>query len=626
MAATTYWADNYVQKKCSIRDAIRLIKPGQRVFIGSSCGAPQSLVREFAEASVQLTDVEVVRLLALESTPLTLIANKTKNHSLNIRSFYLGSAKPKGLARNMRFITPINLSAVPRLFKTRQLPIHVALIQVSPPDDFGWMSLGVSVDITLSAALSADLVIAQVNSRMPRVLGRSFIHVNDVEVIVEHEEDILTLGVAPESESANQIAEHIPRLIDDGSTLQISLGTTPQATLLGLSDKNDLGIHTQYLTDDVMHLFSRGVITNRKKGFNEGKLVASSAIGSQSLYEFMNDNPGIEFHPSDYVNDPNIISRHNKMVSMNVAMEIDLTGQVAADALPFNYFSGITGMLDFVRGSAQSEGGKSILMIQSTTMKGRRSRIVPLLRDTAVVIPRGDVQYVVSEYGAVNLFGKNLQERALAMISIADPSFRDELFYEARKMGLLSPERTLKDSIHGVYPVKLEEVLTINQEPVTIRPAKPDDERRIQEHFYNLAKDDVVARFFHERTSFLQDEAQELSQIDYVQNLTLVAVVGEIGFEAVAAIGEYLLEPAKNMAEIAFSVTREYQGKGLGRVLIKKLSEAARENGIAGLFAYTAPQNRAMIELFKTLPYRVRTVFEGDTLVLSCRFEELNKT
>ncbi|MEW6674305.1 MAG: GNAT family N-acetyltransferase [Thermodesulfobacteriota bacterium] len=626
MAVTTYWADNYVQKKRTIRDAIRLIKPGQRVFIGSSCGVPQALVREFAEASGELTDVEVVRLLALESTPLTLIANKTKDHNLNIRSFYLGSAKPKGLARNMRFITPINLSAVPRLFKTRQLPIHAALIQVSPPDDFGWMSLGVSVDITLSAALSADRVIAQVNPRMPRVMGRSFIHVNDVDVIVEHEEEILTLGVAPESESANLIANHIPRLIDDGSTIQISLGTTPQATLLALSNKNDLGIHTQYLTDDIMHLFSRGVITNRKKGFNEGKLVASSAIGSQSLYEFMNDNPGIECHPSDYVNDPNIISRHNKMVSLNVAMEMDLTGQVAADALPFNYFSGVTGMLDFIRGSAQSEGGKSILMIASTSMKGKRSRIVPLLRDTAVVIPRGDVQYVVSEYGAVNLFGKSLQERALAMISIAHPSFRDELFYEAKKMGLLGAERTLKDSIHGVYPVKLEESLQIDREEVTIRPAKPDDERRIQEHFYNLAKDDVVARFFHERSSFLHDEAEVISQIDYVQNLTLVAVLGEIGFERVVAIGEYLLEPAKNMAEIAFSVTRDFQGKGLGRVLMKKLSETARENGIGGLFAYTSPQNRAMIELFKTLPYSVKTVFEGETLVLSCRFEELNKT
>jgi len=624
MALTTYWADNYVERRCTLRQAVGRIKSGQRVFIGSSCGVPQALVREFAEVSADLTDVEVVRLLALESTPLTLIATKSKDHNLNIRNFYLGSARAKGLARNMRFITPINLSAVPRLFKSRQLPIHVALIQVSPPDDFGWLSLGVSVDITLSAAQSADRVIAQVNPRVPRVLGRSFIHVNDVDVIVEHEEEILTLAAAPDSESANLIADHIPRLIEDGSTIQISLGTTPQAILRGFSDKNDLGIHTQYLTDDIMHLFSRGVITNRRKGFNEGKLVASSAIGSQGLYEFMNDNPGIELHPSDYINDPNIISRHNKMVSLNVAMEMDLTGQVAADALPFNYFSGVTGMLDFVRGSAQSAGGKSILMLTSTSTNGKRSRIVPLLKDTPVVIPRGDVQYVVTEYGAVNLFGKSLQERALAMISIAHPAFRDELFYNARKIGLISAERTLKDSIRAVYPVKLEEVIELD-EPVTIRPARPDDERRIQEHFYNLDKNDVVARFFRERTSFLHEEAEEISQIDYVQNLTLVAATGEIGFERVIAIGEYLLEPARNMAEVAFSVASEFQGKGLGRILLKKLAEAARENGMAGLFAYTAPRNRAMIELFKTLPYRVRTAFDGDMLVLSCRFEELGR-
>jgi GNAT superfamily N-acetyltransferase len=280
-------------------------------------------------------------------------------------------------------------------------------------------------------------------------------------------------------------------------------------------------------------------------------------------------------------------------------------------------------MLDFVRGSAESEGGKSILMITSTSMQGKKSRIVPLLRDTAVVVPRGDVQYVVTEYGAVNLFGKSLQERTLAMISIADPSFRDELFYEAKKMGLLSAERTVKESIHGVYPVKLEESFKVDDQEIIIRPAKPDDERRIQEHFYNLDKNDIIARFFHEKTSFLHEEAEEISQVDYIQNLTLVGVVGEIGFERVEAIGEYLLDPAKNMAEIAFSVARDFQGKGLGRVLLKKLSEAARENGIGGFFAYTSPQNRAMIELFKTLPFSIKTVFEGETLVLSCRFEEL---
>ena len=623
MAATTYWADNYVEKKRTGQKAINMLKAGQRVFIGSSCGEPQYLIRKLAEASDNFTDLEIVRLLSLESTPLTLIADETRDQSFNIRSFYLGSAIPKSIAKNKRFITPMNLSAVPRLFESRRLPLHAALIQVSPPDDFGWMSLGISVDITLAAAMSADLVIAQVNSRMPRVLGRSFIHVNDVDVIVEHEEELLTVGELPELETANLIGRLIARLVDDGSTIQISPGTTPQSILLALSDKNDLGVHTQFLTNDIMRLVSMGVITNREKGFNAGKLVASSAIGTNDLYEFLDDNPSIEFHPSDYVNDPGIISRHNKMLSMNVAMTMDLTGQVAADALSFNHFSGVTGMLDFIRGSSQSEGGKSILMLTSTNIDGKKSRIVPMLNDTAIVVPRGDVQYVVTEYGAVNLFGKSLQERAMAMISIAHPDFRDELFFEAREMGLLGAERTLSESVHGIYPIKMEETRKIEGELITIRPAKPVDERRIQEHFYNQDKNDIYSRYFKARTRFVRDDMEGMYQIDYIKDLTLLAVVGEFGFGRVVAVGEYLLDQANNIAEVAFSVSKDWQGKGLGKILMQKLSEAARENGIAGLMAYTLPRNRGMVRLFKTLPYKVSTVYDGDVIELSCRFDEL---
>ena len=623
MAVSTYWADNYVEKRCSAKEAIGRIKPGQRVFIGSSCGEPQYLVRKLADAADMFTDIEIVRLLSLESTPLTLIAEKTKDQSFNIRSFYLGSAKPRSLARNKRFITPMNLSDVPRLFKTRRLPIHVALIQVSPPDDFGWMSLGISVDITLSAAFSADFVIAQVNPRMPRVLGHSFIHVNDVDAIVEHEEDLLTIDELPELDAANHIGRQIARLIDDGSTIQISPGTTPQATLLALSHKNDLGIHTQYVTTDIMRLVSMGVITNRKKGFNEGKLVASCAIGSKNLYEFLDDNPAIEFYPSDYVNDPRIISQHHKMVSMNVPMAMDLTGQVAADALFYNHFSGITGMLDFIRGTSRSEGGKSILMLTSTSVDGKKSRIVPMLNDTAIVVPRGDVQYVVTEYGAVNLFGKSLQERAMAMISIAHPDFREELFFEARKMGLLGAERTLSESMQGIYPIKLEETREIGGELITIRPAKPVDERRIQEHFYAQDKDDIYSRFFQAKTRFVRDDVESMFQIDYVKNLTLLALVGEFGFGKVVAVAEYLLDLARNIAEIAFSVSKEWQGKGLGKIMMNKLSEAARENGISGLMAYTLPRNQGMIKLFKSLPYKTETVYDGEVVELTCMFDQL---
>ncbi len=623
MAITTYWADKYLEKRNSSAKAIGLIRPGQRVFIGSSAGEPQHLARELTNAFDSLKDIEIVRLFNLETSPLTLIANRSGDQALNIRSFYAGSAKPHGIARNQRFITPINLSAVPRLFKSRLLPIHVALIQVSPPDDFGWMSLGVSVDITLAAAESADLVIAQVNARMPRVLGRSFIHVNDVDVFVEYDEPLISVGANAELAAANDIARLIAtRLIDDGSTIAIGLGTTTEAVLLALSDKNDLGVHTQYLTGDIMHLFARGVVTNRRKGFNDGKMVASSAIGSEDFYEFLNDNPAIEFHPSDYVNDPSIIARHNKMVAMSVAMIIDLTGQVAADALPFNHFSGVTGVLDFIRGASISPGGKSILMLPSTAGQGKKSRIVPLLGDTAVVVPRSDVQHVVTEYGAVNLFGKSLQERAMGLISIAHPSFRDELFFQAKKMGLLSTERTLHESLHGVYPIHLEEVVEVEGEQVTVRPAKPVDERRIQEHFYSLDKDDVVARFFQDRTSFRKEEMEEVAQIDYVHDLTIVAVVGEFGFGQVVGVGEYLVDSSTNQAEVAFSINRSFQKKGLGKILIRKLAAAARENGVAGFFAYTSAQNQGMLRLFNHLPFKVTTTLDGDMVTLRCLFNE----
>ena len=622
MVSTDYWADRYVEKRSAAREALKLIKPGQRVFIGSACGEPQHLVRELANLALRFSDIEIVRLLSLETTPLTLIANKSKEQNLTIRSFYLGSARAARIARNQRFITPMNLSAVPRLFKSRQLPIHVALIQVCPPDDFGWLSLGVSVDITLAAAMSADLVIAQVNPQMPKVHGRSFIHVNDVDVIVEYDEEILTVQEPHEFEAANTIGKLIARLVDDGSTIHISPGATPQATLLALSDKKDLGIHTEYLTDGIMRLVSMGVINNRKKGHKEGRIVASSAIGTQNLYEFINDNPAIDFQPSEYVNDPAIIARHNKMIALSVPLAMDLTGQVAADALPYNHFAGVTGMVDFARGAVMTEGGKSILMLRSTSSDGKKSRILPCLDNTAVVLPRGDAHYVVTEYGAFNLFGKSLQERAMGMISIAHPDFRDQLFNDAKAMGLLAATVTLKESIYGVYPLALEETRIIDGEKVTLRPAKPVDVRRIQEHLYNLDTNDVISRFFHERTSFMQEEAKEVSQIDYVNNLTIVALVGEFGFGQVIAVGEYLLEPSINMAEVAFSVSKNYQGKKLGKILMQKLASAARENGISGLIAYTSPTNRGMIKLFRTLPYKTKTMYDSDMLEMKCRFDD----
>ncbi len=623
MPSTTYWADAYLRKRCTAAEAVRRLRSGQRIFVGSACAQPQELLRALAEEARRMSGLEVVRLLSSEVAPLSALADQTQDFTLNLRTFYLGATQTEAISRHRRFITPMNLSEVPDLFLSRKLPIHAALIQVSPPDDFGWMSLGISVDVTLAAARSADLVIAQVNPQMPRVLGQSFIHVNDVDWIVEHEEPLPTVSPRGSSEAAVRIGRLIARLIEDGSTLQIGLDAASQATIQALGDKNDLGVHSQFLTDDAMHLYARGVITNRFKGINEGKLVASAAIGSRSLYDFLDNNPAVDFRPSDYVNDPFVISRHRRMVSMNVAHAIDLTGQVEVEASPHTFFAGVSGIVDFTRGARRSPGGKAILMLPSTAEDGRTSRIVPLLGKRSVGVPRADVHYVVTEYGAINLLGKSLQERAVGMISVAHPDFREELFAAAKRLGLIGAERTFGEAVHAVYPIRLEETLDLEGTAVVIRPAKPVDERRIQEHFYSLDKEDIFSRFRHEKTSFPRSEIESRSLVDYVKDLTLVAVVGEFGFGRVVAVGESRLVEKLNMAEVAFSVQKDFQNKGIGRRMLRKIAEAAREQGIAGLMAYTSPDNRAMIRMFKSLPYRVKSVFDGEGVTLSCRFDEL---
>lgn len=624
MAKGIYWVDGYVGKKCDSANAISLIKSGQRVFIGSACGEPQELVRALVEHSRRCTGLEIVRMLSRESAPLTEIADQSTDSGFSVRHIYLGATGSQHFFReNLRYFTPLNVSEVPALFKSRKLPINVALVQVSPPDDFGWMSLGISVDVTLAAAKSADVVIAQVNPRMPRIMGQSFIHVNDVDAIVEHEEDLITIEQREPSEIYTMIGRHISRLISDGSTLQVGLDAASQATMQALHKKNDLGFHSQYLTNDILILYALGVINNRKKGLNEGKMVASAALGNKELYEFVHDNPAIEFHPSDYVNNPHIIASHNRMVSMNVAKTIDLTGQVSAEASAQTHFAGVSGIMDFVQGARRAQGGKSILMLPSVSPDGHKSNIVPFLQNEVVVVPRGGVQYVATEYGVVNLFGKNLQERVMAMISLAHPDFRDELFAAAKDEGLVSRGRSLGEAAKAVYPVNLEDIVEVAGHTVTIRPAKTVDVRRIREHYYSLDKEDVMQRFFHAKSSFTASDVEAISHVDYIKDLTLVGVVGESGFDRVVAVGEYLFLLESNMAEVAFTVARDFQGKGLGKIFLSKLAAAAREHGISGLVAYTSPSNKYMIDLFKTLPYKVKTSIADDVLQLSCRFDEL---
>jgi len=614
------FSTRFAKLKQSAPEAIAAIRPGQRVFIGSGCGEPQHLVDTLLDRSSGFADLEIVRLLSLESSLVAMMAEESQGRTFNVRSIYLGSGQTRSLKANQRFITPIPLSAVPRIFRDGHLPLDFALIQVTPPDAYGWMNLGISVDVTLAAAQSATHVIAQVNPRMPRIPGHGFIHIDQVDAIVEQSEDLLSTYTLDDYAASEPLARLAAGLVDDGATLHLGMGTASHTVAQALVDKNDLGIHTEILTEEILELAFKGVVSNKFKGHNNGKMVAGSAIGAKTFYNNLNDNPAVEFRPSDYVNHPAVIGRHHQMTAICIAHTMDLTGQVMADALPQNHFSGVTGMLDFAMGAHMARGGRSIVLIPAVSREGRTSRIITELETGSVLIPRGYVSYVVSEFGVVNLFGKNMEERAMAMISLAHPDHREILFIQAKEKRLIDRQRTLKDSLFGIYPQRMEETRRYDGRKVVYRPAKPTDNRMIQEHFYQMDNKDVEMRFFNLRRHFYKDEMEDMSQVDYVKNMSIVAVTGEVGFERIVGLGGYFLEHGTT-AEVAFSVTKDWQGKGIGSVILLKLAEAARENGITTLSAYTLPGNRGMIKLFKRLPYKTKAAFKDSTVVLTCNFE-----
>ncbi len=615
-------AAEYQRKLTTAEEAIGRISQGKRVFVGSFCSEPQHLVSTLLNSTERFFDIELIRLLNLEGSLMGLTADETKGQSYHVRSIYQGSGMLDGLTATKRFLTPMNFFLIPSLFSKRHIPLHYALVQVSPPDDFGWMNLGVSVDITLAAAQAADVVIAQVNSAVPRAPGYGMLRIDEVDFLVEKDEELLTTYPLPEIPGWEKIARFVSNLVEDAATIHLSPGIPSALVLAALGEKNDLGVHCQFLLDSIQALYGRGVITNRKKGCNDGKMVASGAIGSNELYRFLDRNPAIELRPSDYVSNPRVISNHHRMTAIQLATQIDLQGQVAADGVPQNHFADVAGMVDFTRGAAMAPAGKTILIIPSTTTDERASNIVTEISAGSVVIPASDATYVVSEYGVVNLFGKNIQERAMAMISISHPRFRDELFLKARELGLISRERKIDESLQGVYPAWMEETCEIGGQKITFRPAKTTDSRLIQEHFYEMDKSDVTKRFFGVRVHFFWDEMKNIFMVDYKNRFSVIAYLGEEGLGKVIGLGMYGAEEGKDMAEVAYSLDDKWQGKGIAAKLQMKIVDAARHNGFAGLYAMTFSDNKTMIKLFRKLPYKVATRYEEGDLIMEARFAE----
>jgi acetyl-CoA hydrolase len=421
----------YRSKVISAQDAVKVIQSNQRIYLGGGAGAPQRVLHALVERADELRDVEIVHVLIFGAAP-HLAPEYVK--SFRHRALFVGDNARAAVQSGRADFVPIFLSEIPRLFRDGTLPLDAALIQVSPPDEHGFCSFGCEVGCTKPAAQAAKVVIAEVNRQMPRVLGDSFIHVSKLDYVVEVDDALPEAPQAGGTAVHRQIGKHIADLIPDGATLQLGIGSIPDAVLAQVGDRQDLGIHSELFSDGVIDLVERGVITNDRKTLHPGKMVAGFLFGSKRLYDFANDNAIIELHPSDYVNDPFIIAQNDNMIAINSALAVDLTGQVCADSIGPAIYSGIGGQLDFVRGAARSRGGKPIIALPATAKDGALSRIVaPLKPGAGVVTSRGDAHYVVTEYGVAFLHGKSIRARARSLIDIAAPQFREELERYARQ-------------------------------------------------------------------------------------------------------------------------------------------------------------------------------------------------
>ncbi len=429
------WVDEYKKKLVSAEEAVSDIKSGQRVYISGNAATPYVFVKSLADRKDELKDVELVHVLLLGDDPFS--RPEMQGHFRH-NSLFVGPADRKAINEGRADYVPIFLHQIPNLFYSGQMPLDVALLHLSSPDEHGFMSYGVEVLCSKAAAETAKKVVAQVNEQMPRVLGDSFIHVSRIDKIVEVSEPLPELKKKPFSDVEKKIGGYVADLIDDCSTLQLGIGGIPDAVLAALKDRQDLGIHTEMVSDGVMEAIESGVITGAKKTSHPYKVILTFLLGSKKLYDFADNNPVFEAHPTDYTNHPFIVSQNDNMVAINSAIEVDITGQVCSDSIGKFIYSGFGGQVDFIRGAAHSKGGKPIIALPSTAQKGKSSRIVPFLKKGAgVVTTRADVTFVVTEYGVAYLHGKNLQERTIALINIAHPKFRDELIKEAKARNLI---------------------------------------------------------------------------------------------------------------------------------------------------------------------------------------------
>ena len=589
---TAGWQQRYADKLCSPAEAIGRIAPGRRIFIGSGAAEPAGLVDALVRHGTQLADNEIVHILTLGPAPYVAPDMAARfRHT----AFFIGPNVRDAVQGGRADFMPVFLSELPALIRTRRVKVDVALLQVSPPDARGDVSLGVSVDVVQAAVDAAELVIAQVNPNMPRTLGASLIPISKLDCLVDMPAALFELTSEAPDAVASAIGGFVANLVPDGATLQTGIGRIPNAVLKALGGRQDLGVHTEMLSDGLMHLARAGVINGRRKTLHPGRMVTSFVMGSRELYAWVDQNPAVELQPSDVTNDPFVIAKNSRMIAINSALSVDLTGQVAADTVGGRFFSGIGGQVDFIRGAARSPGGKPIIALPSTAKGGQMSRIVSALEAGAgIVTSRGDVHYVVTEYGVAQLWGKSIRERAAALLEIAHPDVRPDLLNEAKARHFLLPDHPLPNPA----PAKPELITQLRTgERVRVRRVRVSDEDALQDLLYRLSEESTFLRFFGHRCTHPHREVLGMVELDESCAVALVACLAET--DELLGIARADADPRTRAAELAVTIADVWQNKGLGSLLLENLAEAARAAGFSSLTAEVLPANGRMQRLLR---------------------------
>ncbi len=600
-------------------EAVGKIPSGRRIFLGSGAASPLRLLEALARPDVGPDDAETVGILTLGAHPLAApeMADRFRHNAL-----FIGPNMRAAVQAGRADYTPIHLHEIPDLFRPEgNLPLDVALVAVSPPDKAGFVSLGVSVDVVRAAVDHASMVIAEVNPNMPRTHGDSFVPIERIDAFVLSDEPIPELESPPPGPIEHRIGALVADLVEDGDTLQLGIGKIPDAVLAALSDKKDLGVHTEMLSDGVAGLAQKGIVNGRRKTLHRRKIVASFAMGSKKLYDFIDDNPECEFRGCDYVNDPVVIAQNHRLMAVNSALQVDLTGQVCSDSQGSRFYSGVGGQVDFIRGASMCKGGKPIIAMPSTAKGGEVSRIVPNLAEGAgVVTSRADVHYVITEYGVAYLHGRTVRERALELIHVAHPKFRAWLLESIQDRAYLYRDQP-RTPLLAEYPEQRESNMVLRDgTKLRLRPLRATDEELLRDMFRRCSEETVHRRFLSAVRSIGHADLRDFLDIDYQNRYGHVVMHGPPGHGKMIALAQYSYDPQTGLADVAFTVEDDWQHRGIGTTLLQALLDVAKTNIAEGVTAHVQVENSPMLKVFHRCGFPVETKLEEGQYTLKIHF------